>query len=75
MSIDDTIDFATFISIIICLFGWVLILGSIPLYFINSPLSAVVAVVGIVIMCIGVLMAFIIEPVFRVVYRYLSKKD
>jgi cytochrome bd-type quinol oxidase subunit 1 len=50
-------------------------LGSIPLYFINSPLSAVVAVVGMVIMCIGVLMAFIIEPVFRVVYRYISKKD
>ena len=75
MNIDDTIDYSTLISLCICLFGWVLILGTIPIIFINSKLASMMFVLGMIIMVIGTLLTFIIEPIFRLVYRYLLKKD
>lgn len=75
MSIDDTIDFATLTSLCICIFGWILILATIPMIFINLKISEIMFISGIVVMSIGMLMALIIEPIFRLVYKYLSKKD
>lgn len=75
MNIDETIDFATLISLCICVFGWVLILITIPIVFINSSMAVMTFIAGMIIMVVGALLCFTIEPIFRLVYRYLLKKD
>lgn len=75
MNIDDIIDYSTWVSICICAIGWILILITIPLLFFKLELAQVLFVSGIVIMVVGMLMGLVLEPVFRLVYKYLSKKD
>lgn len=75
MNIDDIIDLSTWVSICICAIGWILIIITIPLLFINLQLAQVLFVSGVIIMVVGVLMGLVLEPMFRLVYNYLSKKD
>lgn len=75
MSIDDIIDYSTWVSVCICIIGWILILLTIPILFLNLELAQVLFVAGIVIMVVGMFMGLALEPVFRLVYKYLSKRD
>jgi hypothetical protein len=75
MNIDDIIDFSTFMSIAIAIFGWILILLTIPMVFINSGLAQLMFISGMVIMVVGTLMTFMVEPLFRLIYRYLLKRN
>lgn len=75
MNIDDIIDFSTFLSIAISMFGWILILLTVPMVFINSGMAQIMFISGMIIMVVGVLMTFMVEPLFRLVYRYLLKKN
>lgn len=75
MKIDDTIDIATMVSLCVCVFGWIMILLTVPLFFVNSGLANIFALSGLTLMVIGAGMTLMIEPIFRLVYKYLSKKD
>jgi len=75
MNIDDIIDYSTWTSICICIIGWILILITIPLLFFKLELAQVLFVSGMVIMVVGMFMGLVLEPMFRLVYKYLSKKD
>ena len=75
MKIDDIIDYSTMISIIICLIGWIILLGSLLVLIINVELATILFVTGMIIMVVGFLMTMLIEPIFRLVYRYLLSKD
>jgi len=75
MKIDDIIDYSTMISIMICLIGWIILLGSLLVLIINVELATIFFVIGMIIMVVGFLMTMLIEPIFRLVYRYLLSKD